>query len=148
MINLDVRFTPTLELNDKGGRTDVRNASYVSAELVEYQNVDSETIKSKVPNGAENSPLQATTTEETRENDDGLAESAIDEGSELDEEKNESEIVNVNFRGDPRVVIKYLAIKRRSLHTLEKHIFGKEHIFLLFRWAAVNAPFPISTARY
>lgn len=52
-------------------------------------------IKSEVPDGVENSSsLETATIEGTRE--DSLAEAAIGR-SELDEEKNESEIMNVNF---------------------------------------------------
>jgi len=48
-----------------------------------------------MPDGVENSSLRNATIERTREN--SLAEAAIDGRSELDEEKNESEIMNVNF---------------------------------------------------
>lgn len=48
--------------------------------------------------GIENASLQIATTEETRE-ENRSAEVAIDEGSEFDEEKNESEIVNINLLG-------------------------------------------------
>lgn len=49
-----------------------------------------------MPDGVEDSSLQTATIEGTRE-DTSLTEAAIDGGSELDEEKNESEIMNVNF---------------------------------------------------
>lgn len=48
-----------------------------------------------MPGGVENSSLRIATMEDTRGND--AAESVIDERSEVDEEKNESEIANVNF---------------------------------------------------
>lgn len=48
-----------------------------------------------MPDGVENSSLQTVTIERTGE--DSLAEVAIDRRSELDEEKNESEIMNINF---------------------------------------------------
>ncbi|XP_011689508.1 PREDICTED: uncharacterized protein LOC105451020 isoform X2 [Wasmannia auropunctata] len=54
-------------------------------ESIRYQTVDSETIKSEVPDGVENSSLQTATVDGTQE--DRLAEAA--ERSELDEEKNE-----------------------------------------------------------
>ncbi|XP_067205072.1 uncharacterized protein [Linepithema humile] len=55
-------------------------------ESVAHQTVDSETIKSEMPDGVENSSLW-TAIEDTQ--GDGSAESVIDEGCELDEEKNE-----------------------------------------------------------
>lgn len=53
-------------------------------------------IKSEMPDGVENSSLQTATIEGTRE--DSLAAADIDGRAELEEEKNESEIMNVNFR--------------------------------------------------
>lgn len=52
-------------------------------------------VKSEMPDGVEDSSFQTATFEGMRE--DSLAEAAIDGRSELDEEKNESEIMNVNF---------------------------------------------------
>jgi len=48
-----------------------------------------------MPDGVENSSLQTATIEGTRE--DSLAAATIDGRAELEEEKNESEIMNVNF---------------------------------------------------
>lgn len=82
-----------------------------------------------MPDDVENSSLQTATTEGTRT--DGSAESAIDEGSEFDEEKNESEIVNVSITGgggggtEDFIVIKSsLAIKRRPF----SRVSGRERI--------------------
>lgn len=52
---------------------------------IKYQNVDFKMIKSEMSDNVENDSLQTATTEETREENS----SVIDEGSELDEEKNE-----------------------------------------------------------
>lgn len=96
-ISFDGGFTLTLELDDVKKEAFENVPSYVSTEPVEYQNVDSGTIKSEMPDGAENSSLHTATTEEAR--GDGSAEPDIDEGSELDEEKNESEICKRPFSG-------------------------------------------------
>lgn len=81
-----------------------------------------------MPDGAENSSLQTATIEGTRE--DSLAEAAIDGGSELDEEKNESEIMNVEISG--RFVIgRYLTIESDIMP--EKRVREKADFYIKCR---------------
>lgn len=75
-----------------------------------------------MPDGAENSSLQTATIEGMQE--DSLAEAAIDGGSELDEEKNESEIMNVGISGR-FVISRYLTIESDIMRTSEKRIREK-----------------------
>ncbi|KAG5305731.1 CNGA2 protein, partial [Acromyrmex insinuator] len=67
--------------------TSVSAARKEFQESIKYQTVDSKMIKSEMPDDVEDSSLQTATIEGMRE--DSLAEAAIDETSELDEEKNE-----------------------------------------------------------
>lgn len=66
-INSDAGFTLTLELDGKKDAQEKTRRSkrppYVPTEPLEYQTVDSETIKSEVPDGVENSSLQTATVE-------------------------------------------------------------------------------------
>lgn len=87
-------------------------------------------IKSEMSDGVENASLQTATTEETREENNSV-EAVIDEGSELDEEKNESEIVKHQSFGIFYHNQTYFAINRHysKLHySLEKHA-----LFFLYR---------------
>jgi len=77
-----------------------------------------------MPDGVEDSSLETATIEGMRE--DSLAETAIDETSELDEEKNESEIMNVNFG---MFCQKYLTIER-DIILYARETFSRKSSFL------------------
>lgn len=83
-INSDARIYTDIRIGRSEGlgrkRLVVRNVPYVPTEPVEYQTVDSEAIKSEVPDGAENSSV-TNCDEIGRTRESGSTESAIDEGS-------------------------------------------------------------------
>jgi len=78
-----------------------------------------------MPDGVENSSLRNATIEGTREN--SLAEAAIDGRSELDEEKNESEIMNVNFETLCR---RDISRSNATLFIRQKNIFVKKQFII------------------
>lgn len=83
-----------------------------------------------MPDGVENSSLQTATIEGTRE--DSLAEAAINERTELEEEKNESEIMNVNFGMFCRQQLSHRS-KTRLFAILKKYIREKAVFTIKYR---------------
>lgn len=77
-----------------------------------------------MPDGVENSSLQTAAIEEMRE--DSLAEAAIDGGSELDEEKNESEIMNVN--SGRFIANRYLSFDRKWRYSHVRETYSRKKV--------------------